>query len=228
MNNTTQINDEFTGYTNLTINGSGTLILANPNDYMGNPYDYIGTATINSAVVQLNNSLSLQNATVIVNSANGLAFNAGLGNPYPGGPATDTAYLGGLGGTGNLTLADNSSPTPQPVNLVIGSTGVSTEFDGVVSGPGSLTITGGTLTLTGNNTYSGGTVLAGGTVALDPAMSGNTVLGTGPVTVLDSSTVRVGGAVVEPDGRRFVDRILARPATARSTSSAPTLPLAPR
>ena len=176
VNNTTQIDDEMVGSGNVAISGTGTLILTNSNNYSG-------TMTINSAVVQLNNSNALRSSTVIVNSNGGLTFNEFLG----------TANLGGLGGTGNVNLLDNFSGGPQPVNLAVGYNGASTEYDGVLSGTGSLTIAGGTLALTGNNTYTGGTILAGGTAALNPAVAGNTVIAPGPVTVNSTSGVSVGG-----------------------------------
>jgi fibronectin-binding autotransporter adhesin len=70
----------------------------------------------------------------------------------------DTA-LGDLAGNGSVQLGS--------ATLTIGGNGASTSFDGVISGTGPVVKTGsGTLTLTGANTYSGGTWIAAGTLAL--------------------------------------------------------------
>lgn len=53
-------------------------------------------------------------------------------------------------------------------------------FGGVISGGGSLTLLGESLTLAGNNSYSGGTVLSGGGTL---AVAHNNALGTGPLHV---------------------------------------------
>ena len=61
--------------------------------------------------------------------------------------------IGGLAGTDNLNLQDNGY---NPVSLTVGGNNASTVYTGVLSGPGSLTITGsGTLNLNAAETLTG-------------------------------------------------------------------------
>jgi len=57
--------------------------------------------------------------------------------------------IGSLAGAGNVTLGSAAL-------TVTGSGGASTVFSGIASGSGSLALTGGTLELTGNNSFEGG------------------------------------------------------------------------
>jgi fibronectin-binding autotransporter adhesin len=88
--------------------------------------------------------------------------------------------VGSLAGTAG-TLSGNATA---PVTLTVGSDNTSTTYGGTIldGGNGSLALTKngtGTLTLTGANTYSGGTVINNGTLAI----AGDATLGTGPVTI---------------------------------------------
>ncbi|CCD96611.1 Outer membrane autotransporter (modular protein) [Bradyrhizobium sp. ORS 375] len=66
--------------------------------------------------------------------------------------------IGGLSGSGNLQLGSNGS-------LAIGDNGGATVFSGTISGSGSFVKSGpGVLTLSGTNTYTGATVIDGGTL----------------------------------------------------------------
>ncbi|MBI2518729.1 MAG: autotransporter-associated beta strand repeat-containing protein [Opitutae bacterium] len=77
------------------------------------------------------------------------------------------------------TIALNGTVTTNGHALSIEGTG-NTAIGGVISGTGSLTkIESGTLSLTGNNTFSGGATLTGGTVSV----SNNNALGTGTLTL---------------------------------------------
>lgn len=91
-------------------------------------------------------------------------------------------------GTGGIHLASHSTIGVDTGNLTISQ---------VVKGPGSLTKVGaGTLTLTGSNTYSGGTHVAGGTLAL----GASNVLPATPVS-LGAATLSVGAGFAETAGR---------------------------
>ena len=70
-----------------------------------------------------------------------------------------SAYLGGLTGTGNLTLSDDNA---QPVTLTVGCNSAITTYSGAISGSGSLVVCGGNLTLTSENAVSCPTAVSGG------------------------------------------------------------------
>jgi len=110
--------------------------------------------------------------------ANGLTFN----NAASGG----TYVLGGLSGTFNEALTDNSS---NPVSLMIGNnnnTGMN--YSGVLSGSGSITKVGaGTQTLSGASTYTGSTGVQAGTLVVSGSLSG-------------TSAINVSGGNLEVDG----------------------------
>jgi autotransporter-associated beta strand protein len=133
-----------TGALNQT--GAGTLTLPAANTFSG-------PTTISSGALQVLNALALQNSTL----------------NYNGGQVTfsgiTAATLGGLGGSQNLGLVNGASAA---VALTVGGNNSTTTYSGTLSGPGSsLTKTGtGTLTLTGNNSYTGATTVSAGTLEL--------------------------------------------------------------
>ncbi len=103
----------------------------------------------------MNNANALQNSTVTVNTNNSLLFNFGSGT-------IATFNVGGLSGSGNISLADGG-----PLALSLGGNGASTTYSGALSGSGGLTKTGtGILTLAGVNTYSGSTTLTAGELSI--------------------------------------------------------------
>ena len=104
--------------------------------------------------MQLNNAGAVQNSTVTVGAANGLAF----------GPGVTAPTVGGLAGSGNVNLATTDA-SPLPVVLTVGGNNSSTTYGGALSGSGGLTKAGaGDLILTGSNTYSGATTIGSGTL----------------------------------------------------------------
>ena len=79
------------------------------------------------------------------------------------------------------------------MNISVNNNGATTTYSSKLTGPGSLTLVGGSLTLSGNNTYGGGTILSaanGGTLIV----GSNTALGaaTGSLTV-NSGTLDLNG-----------------------------------
>ncbi|MEO7167434.1 MAG: autotransporter-associated beta strand repeat-containing protein [Chthoniobacterales bacterium] len=90
--------------------------------------------------------------------------------------------IGSIEGDGIVLLGSNT--------LKVGGNGLSTEFSGVVKGDGALVKTGpGTLTLSGANTYVGGTKVRQGILILDSKVGFAT--GTGSVAV-DSKGILTG------------------------------------
>jgi fibronectin-binding autotransporter adhesin len=151
VNNATVVFDQATdgayagamsGSGGLTKSGTGTLTLPGANTYSG------GT-TVNAGTLKA----GVTNAfgTGGVSSAAGATLDLGGFNQT----------LGSLSGAGNMALG--------AATLTIGGDNSSTTFSGVISGTGSFAKSGtGTLTLSGANTYSGGTTVNAGT------LSGNT------------------------------------------------------
>ena len=115
------------------------------------------------------NSNAIQNSTATLNAANGLAFAGEIG----------TFNLGGLAGSGNLVLTDANSAD---VTVIVGGNGQSTQFSGIIGDTdrsGALTKIGsGMLTLSGSDSYGGGTTISAGTLqlgngALNGSVAGN-------------------------------------------------------
>ena len=144
---TTSIDAQIAGTTGLIKQGTGTLIVSAANTISG-------TAGINSGILQLNNEVAFQNATVSVN-AGAVTFDSSV--------ISNAFSFGGLAGTGAFSLVNNAAT---PIALEVGGNNASTNCSGSISGGGSLTkIGGGTLTLGGaSSNYSGGTLISSGTI----------------------------------------------------------------
>jgi fibronectin-binding autotransporter adhesin len=144
---------------------------------------YNGTVTINSwsvlggSYLYLIGTNALANATIDVfgdnNAASGrfgssaLLFGSGTSAEGLG-----YATIGGLSGTGSFALQNtktvqSGSSLGAGVTLTIGNNNASTEYSGVMSGSGGIVKIGnGTLTLSGANTYTGDTILSGGSLVV--------------------------------------------------------------
>lgn len=177
--------------------GSGTLTIAGANTTLAK--DANATARI------IHNDIDLDDKTLTVE-------NAGTGNFTLAGTIDGKGGLVKTG-TGNVTLAGNNTYTGNTAinsgNLVVTGTldsgfgaydgkisiangsslvmsnGVAgQQLTGVISGAGSLEVKGNFITLTGENTYSGSTTLAEGTLFI----GNNSALGTGAVTITGANT----------------------------------------
>ncbi|MCC5983925.1 MAG: autotransporter-associated beta strand repeat-containing protein [Rhodobacteraceae bacterium] len=144
--------------------GDGTLTLTGENTYTG-------TTTITNGTLALANAGStlVDTNAVVIGAAGTLRLDA-------------DETLGSVAGAGNINLQDNT--------LTVGD-GTDTTVSGEISGAdGALVKQGtGTLTLTGNNTYTGGTAINAGAIAIE-ALDG---VGTGTVQVNDDGTLRLIG-----------------------------------
>jgi autotransporter-associated beta strand protein len=136
------------GLGGLTKLGAGNLTLNNANTFNG-------TTTIDAGILQLGNSTALQSSTLNYGNFGGALDFSNL----------TAVTLGGLSGNQNLVLTND---TPAAVGLTVGNNNSTTTYSGNLSSTGgSLTKVGsGTLTLTGNNTYTGATNINAGTIAI--------------------------------------------------------------
>jgi tRNA A-37 threonylcarbamoyl transferase component Bud32/ribosomal protein S27E len=113
----------------------------------GGPFSTHGDTVVSTGTLTLANGDTVRNSTVVVNGDNGLVFSPGIG----------IFELGGLSGSGTLTLSDTAGG---PVTLVVGGNNKTTTFSGQISGGGSLIKSGsGKLNLSGSNTWHGGVML---------------------------------------------------------------------
>jgi autotransporter-associated beta strand protein len=200
------LDNTITGLGILTQNGPGVTVVTANNDYSG------GTV-INAGTLQLGNGSTtgsitgdvVDNGTLVFSRSNSATFTgkiSGTGsvsiqnapfsgftiltgdNTYTGGTtiASGALVIGNLGTTGSIVgnIVNNGQLTFNRADSIT--------FDGLISGSGAMTKFGaGTLTLTANNTYSNGTVIAEGTLQL----------GNGGTTgTIASSVLNNGGMLV--------------------------------
>ncbi len=136
---------------NLVKNGNGVLTLSGANTFNGY------TRLDGSGGIVLANENALQNSTLTPNGGGSVGFSGGTAFTVGGLAASSS-------GTGyNIALTNTGAAA---VALTVGGNNQSTTYAGVMSGAGSLVKVGsGTLTLTGANTYSGGTTVNAGALA---------------------------------------------------------------
>lgn len=139
----------------ITVTGGGTLTLSATNTFTGQ------TQLQGATTLRLTGGNALRESTLNITSGTVQFINHTSGT------------LGGLAGTQGFALTNDLG---QAVTLNVGRNHENTTFSGVLSGSGSLVKTGtGTLTLSGNSAYTGGTVIGAGTLALGSAGAlGNT------------------------------------------------------
>ncbi|HDO8445149.1 TPA: fibronectin-binding autotransporter adhesin ShdA [Salmonella enterica subsp. enterica serovar Concord] len=191
------LDNNVTGEGQIVKSGSDELIVTGANDYSGGTTisggtltadhaDSLGTGTIaNNGVLQvgegeLKNTLSGTGSLVKIGTGE-LTLNGD--NDYSGGTTIDDGVL----------IADNADSlgTGAVANSGVLQVGEG-ELENTLSGSGSLVKTGtGELTLSGDNSYSGGTTIIGGTLTADHADS----LGTGAVA--NSGVLQVGEGELE-------------------------------
>ncbi|GAS23664.1 fibronectin-binding autotransporter adhesin ShdA [Salmonella enterica] len=192
-----ELKNTLSGSGSLVKTGTGELTLSGDNDYSGGTTisggtltadhaDSLGTGAIaNSGVLQVGEG-ELENTL----SGSGSLMKTGTGELTLSG---DNGYSGGTTITGGTLIADNADSlgTGAVANSGVLQVGEG-ELENTLSGSGSLVKTGtGELTLSGDNGYSGGTTITGGTLIADNADS----LGTGAVA--NSGVLQVGEGELE-------------------------------
>ena len=157
--------------TGLTVAG-GSLTLNGANTYTG-------ATTINAgATLVLGTTLTISTSSAVTNNGT-----LDLGN--------NGTILKSLSGTNAAALVGNFSGTPGAMSLVItdGGSYAGVIEDGRAGSTTLLDVTGGTLALSGANTYSNTTIVGSGATV---QVGNNNALGTNTVTLDGGSTLRAG------------------------------------
>jgi len=157
-----------------TFNGNGTLILSS---FMGRYSNATGTTTFalgSSGLINLK-------AGALLSSYYGGGYN------FTGNLATfnlDGTIDGNSGVTLTAGALTGSGTITTSVALVVGANNASTTFSGSIRSASTLTKFGtGTLTLTGNNTYTGTTTINNGTLALGSNQNLREITGVGNIAL---------------------------------------------
>ena len=168
--------------------GSGTggslVIAGGASQALGGVNTYTGSTTI------------MAGGTLSLSSLGSIASSSGL-NLTGSGATFDIS-----GNSGNQTIKDLSGVAGSMIQLGANSltvgTANSTSFAGSVEGSGGLTKIGtGTLTLSGANAYSGGTIVNAGTLQISGA---GTLGASGGATTINGGTLDLGGTTQTQNG----------------------------
>lgn len=197
---TTTFSGKISGAGALSVTGSGALVFSNTTN------DYSGGLTLNNAVrLQiLANGAALGTGTVTVNGTSTPTSGTGsqmyasgavtLTNNFnisgSGGNSADAVQRGALRLDSGATVSGNIALT---ANAAIGSFTGGGTVSGIISGTGfALTkVEANTLTLSNNNTFTGGTTVHAGTLTLGGAAGTGTGRIRGTVTVNSGTTLNL-------------------------------------
>jgi autotransporter-associated beta strand protein len=168
----------------LTKNGTGTLALGGANTFSGGVVLNLGTLAINNAAALGTGTFTISAASTIDNTS-GVAVTNSQNNAISWNANLTFAGSNDLNlGTGAVTMSAARAVTVTAGNLTIG---------GEVAGGFGLTKNGsGTLILSGNNSYTGGTTINNGTLLI----AGAGLLGQGnySTTIANSGMFRFSGS----------------------------------
>lgn len=185
------VDTTLTGTGNLSAAGGGRATLNAVNTYSGTTTISAATPSSSANNVVVSATGAIRNSAIITNNGT-LNVNGDGGNAI-GDTATinnsgnfiltgSDETVGSVFGAGNINLNANTLTTGDATNV---------EISGVISGAGDLVKQGtGTLTLSGTNTYAGGTAINNGVLTTN----NTTALGTGTVAV-NGGTLNLGSAL---------------------------------
>ena len=225
------------------ITGSGASMQYAATDGSGGIAEYTGATVADPNLTNVTSDTTNYEFAAAATIADGSAL-IGHTLRYTGGSAaleigadannTNTLTLNGIMQAGSNTLTIQDTGENATGGLVIGANNelviVANNKNVTISAPikdgaaaGSVTYSGAsTLTLTGENTYSGGTTVASGRLSLLALVNGgsNSALGTGPVTVMR-------GAIIELSRNDVANSLTLNDATLRTGNSYPSYWLGP-
>jgi autotransporter-associated beta strand protein len=179
--------------------GSGTIVFNNHNTYTGSTLINNGTSAAGAGVIKIGIDNALPTGTnVVVNTIGPVAF-AGPGiMDLNGHTQTIASLVNGTGAGTSTFVIQNNAATPGTL-VVSGSVTPSGSYSGRLAdgtGPLQLVKSGSnTLSLSGSNTYTGGTTISGGTLSMTGTQAWSPVLN-GPGT----TDIQTGRAVFDYSG----------------------------
>jgi fibronectin-binding autotransporter adhesin len=204
------INSVITGNIGLTKAGNGQLILGGANTYTGSTYIGCGTVTISSESATGGSLGTPPTAATASYSTGGIIINGNANQNNAGGALqakanitldpNRTIYLGSVTGYGVGTIDVTGANTLSFGGVITNNVGSATTGVGTLikANTGVLNITG------ASNTYSGGTIVVGGTLIARPDTTSTTPgtpapLGALPAPGLGANNIALGGGTLEAD-----------------------------
>ena len=178
----------------LTKIGTGTLLLTAANTYSG------GFTNIQNGTIQTGLAAALPAATIVgFGTGSSTSGTLALGRGTTG-YALTVAGLSSLSSGAGTIIGGTTNATLSTLTYT-GTVAVPTTFSGTIGASGdananaiALAVTAGQLTLSGANTYTGGTTLSGGVLNIN----GTSAIGTGTLAITGASSIdntSSGGAV---------------------------------
>ena len=150
-----------------------------------------------SGLINFTTANGLREGAGIFGSSNAV-WNLGTAGSIYNKNGGSTNYLGALFGGAGAGFSGATTAAASLTTYVVGGVNTNSVFNGVISDGAAaatvLTFAGpGSLTLTGNNTYSGGTTVNGGSLSVNNTVGSGT--GSGPVSIGTGATLGGNGAV---------------------------------
>ncbi|MGV1978738.1 autotransporter-associated beta strand repeat-containing protein [Agrobacterium sp. 22-210-1] len=201
----------------VTKEGAGDVTLADANTYKGGTT--IKTGALTGTVKSFGEGNIANDATLVINQATDASFSnviSGDGKVTKEGAGNltltgDNTYTGGTTVSAGMLRIGNGGTTGSIVGNVVDNASLifdrsdTLTFGGVISGAGDLKQAGtGTLTLTGENTFIGGTTVAAGTLRIGNGGESGWIVGNvldNASLVFDRSDERTFGGVISGDGK---------------------------